>query len=186
MTVNKIAFRDRLNERIDSSLQDNELVFDPYDTSQFKQTLEHRRDSFTDGILELDVSPKAAALAMKEHGDARKRSKHRTGRSTGRETGHRDCHRRSRRRRRPTSRGEPVRETAPRDDTLYQTHSTRAGTADRRQPGAGGIRNPPDLRTLRRSRCTRRVGAALGGSGVPPAERTVVSRRDRIKPHRWG
>jgi len=63
VTVNKIAFRDRLNERIDLSLQDNELVFDPYDTSQFKQTLEHRTDSFTDGILELDVSPNVAALA---------------------------------------------------------------------------------------------------------------------------
>jgi cell division control protein 6 len=69
---NKIAFRDRLNERLDSSLQDNELVFDPYDASQLKQILENRTDAFTDGVLEPDVVPKVAALAAKEHGDARK------------------------------------------------------------------------------------------------------------------
>jgi cell division control protein 6 len=69
---NKIAFRDRLNERVDSSLQDNELVFDPYDASQLREILEHRTDAFTDGVLEPDVIPKVAALAAKEHGDARK------------------------------------------------------------------------------------------------------------------
>ena len=31
---NKIEYRDRLGERVDSSLQDNELVFDPYDATQ--------------------------------------------------------------------------------------------------------------------------------------------------------
>jgi len=69
---NKIEFRERLNERIDSSLQDNELVFDPYDAGQLKEILEHRTDAFEDGVLEQGVIPKVAALAAKEHGDARK------------------------------------------------------------------------------------------------------------------
>nr|WP_330166500.1 cell division control protein Cdc6 [Halobacterium sp. KA-4] len=69
---NKIAYRDRLNERLDSSLQDNELVFDPYDATQIQAILNHRTDAFADGVLESAVIPKIAALAAKEHGDARK------------------------------------------------------------------------------------------------------------------
>lgn len=69
---NKIAYRDRLNERLDSSLQDNELVFDPYDAPQIQAILENRTDAFADGVLESAVIPKIAALAAKEHGDARK------------------------------------------------------------------------------------------------------------------
>ena len=69
---NKIEYRDRLNERVDSSLQDNELFFHPYDANQLHKILENRRDAFSDGVLEKDVIPKAAALAAQEHGDARK------------------------------------------------------------------------------------------------------------------
>ncbi|MEF8802317.1 MAG: hypothetical protein V5A56_15020 [Halolamina sp.] len=61
-----------LNERIDSSLQDNELIFEPYDAGQLRAILEHRVDAFADGVLDGDVIPKVAALAAKEHGDARK------------------------------------------------------------------------------------------------------------------
>ncbi|QIO20854.1 Cdc6/Cdc18 family protein [Haloarcula sp. JP-L23] len=69
---NKIEYRERLNERIDSSLQDNEIVFDPYDASQLRAILENRTDAFEDDVLETDVIPKVAALSAKEHGDARK------------------------------------------------------------------------------------------------------------------
>ncbi|WP_081909163.1 Cdc6/Cdc18 family protein [Haloferax prahovense] len=69
---NKIEYRDRLNERLDSSLQDNELVFDPYDATQIRAILEHRIDAFGDGVLADGVVPKVAAIAAKEHGDARK------------------------------------------------------------------------------------------------------------------
>ena len=69
---NKIEYRERLNERIDSSLQDNELVFDPYDAHQLREILDNRTDAFEDGVLETDVIPKVAALSAKEHGDARK------------------------------------------------------------------------------------------------------------------
>ncbi|QDX41780.1 Cdc6/Cdc18 family protein [Salarchaeum sp. JOR-1] len=69
---NKIAYRDRINERLASSLQDNELVFDPYDAPQIQAILNHRTDAFADGVLASGVIPKIAALAAKEHGDARK------------------------------------------------------------------------------------------------------------------
>lgn len=69
---NKIEYRDRLNERLDSSLQDNELVFDPYDAEQLREILASRTDAFEDGVLNPDVIPKVAALSAKEHGDARK------------------------------------------------------------------------------------------------------------------
>ena len=69
---NKIEYRDRLDERVDSSLQDNELVFDPYDATQLRSILDHRRDAFAKGVLEEGVISKTAALAAREHGDARK------------------------------------------------------------------------------------------------------------------
>ncbi|MFB6178497.1 MAG: Cdc6/Cdc18 family protein, partial [Halorientalis sp.] len=69
---NKIKYKERLNERLDSSLQENELVFHPYDATQLRQILQNRRDAFKDGVLEDSVIPKAAALAAREHGDARK------------------------------------------------------------------------------------------------------------------
>jgi len=69
---NKIEYRERLGERVDSSLQDNELVFDPYDATQIEAILSRRRDAFEEGVLDDGVIPKTAALAAREHGDARK------------------------------------------------------------------------------------------------------------------
>ncbi|MFC5973455.1 Cdc6/Cdc18 family protein [Halomarina salina] len=69
---NKIEYRERLNERVDSSLQDNELVFDPYDADQLSNILNNRRDAFKQGVLDDAVVTKTAALAAREHGDARK------------------------------------------------------------------------------------------------------------------
>jgi len=69
---NKIEFRDRLSERIDSSLQDEDIIFQPYDAGQLRNILENRRDAFEDGVLADGVIPKVAALAAREHGDARK------------------------------------------------------------------------------------------------------------------
>lgn len=69
---NKIEYRERLGKRVDSSLQDNELVFDPYDATQIEAILSRRRDAFAEGVLEDGVIPKTAALAAREHGDARK------------------------------------------------------------------------------------------------------------------
>ncbi|WP_338738502.1 Cdc6/Cdc18 family protein [Haloplanus salilacus] len=69
---NKIEYREQLSERVDSSLQDNEVVFDPYDATQLEAILTRRKDAFSEGVLEEGVISKTAALAAREHGDARK------------------------------------------------------------------------------------------------------------------
>lgn len=69
---NKIEYRDRLNKRIDSSLQDREHVFDPYDGPQLEEILENRRDAFKEEVLNEGVISLASSLAAREHGDARK------------------------------------------------------------------------------------------------------------------
>jgi cell division control protein 6 len=69
---NKIEYRDRLNERVKSSLREEEFVFQPYDANQLRQIMKHRRDAFYDDVLSDDVIPLTAAIAAQEHGDARK------------------------------------------------------------------------------------------------------------------
>lgn len=69
---NKIEYRDRLNERVKSSLREEEFVFQPYDANQLREIMEHRRDAFREGVLSTDVIPLTAAVAAQEHGDARK------------------------------------------------------------------------------------------------------------------
>jgi cell division control protein 6 len=69
---NKIEYRDRLNERVKSSLREEEFVFQPYDANQLREIMNHRRDAFRDGVLTDDVIPLTAAFAAQEHGDARK------------------------------------------------------------------------------------------------------------------
>jgi len=69
---NKIEYRDRLNERVKSSLREEEFVFQPYDANQLREIMNHRRDAFYDGVLSSDVIPLTAGIAAQEHGDARK------------------------------------------------------------------------------------------------------------------
>ena len=69
---NKIEYRDRLNERVKSSLREEEFVFQPYDAHQLREIMNHRHDAFHDGVLSDDVIPLTAAIAAQEHGDARK------------------------------------------------------------------------------------------------------------------
>jgi cell division control protein 6 len=69
---NKIEYRDRLNERVKSSLREEEFVFQPYDANQLREIMKHRRDAFYDDVLTDDVIPLTAAVAAQEHGDARK------------------------------------------------------------------------------------------------------------------
>ncbi|WP_058992341.1 Cdc6/Cdc18 family protein [Haloarcula sp. CBA1127] len=69
---NKISFKDSLDERVLSSLQEREFIFPPYDANQLREIMRHRQDAFRDGVLTDDVIPLASAFAAQEHGDARK------------------------------------------------------------------------------------------------------------------
>lgn len=69
---NKITFKETLDERVLSSLQDREFIFPPYDANQLKAIMENRKDAFKEGVLTDDVIPLSAAFAAQEHGDARK------------------------------------------------------------------------------------------------------------------
>lgn len=69
---NKIEYQKRFSERVNSSLQENDLVFDPYDADQLRDILTNRKDAFKKGVLDNTVIPKIAALSAQEHGDARK------------------------------------------------------------------------------------------------------------------
>ncbi|ELY41126.1 cell division control protein 6-like protein [Natronorubrum tibetense GA33] len=69
---NKVRYKDSLDERIKSSLCEREYVFSPYDATQIREILRSRADAFHEGVLEDGVVPRVAALAAREHGDARK------------------------------------------------------------------------------------------------------------------
>ncbi|AEH39218.1 Cdc6/Cdc18 family protein [Halopiger xanaduensis] len=69
---NKIQYKDRMDERVKSSLCEREFVFPPYNATQLNDIMAARSDAFRSGVLEEGVIPRAAALAAREHGDARK------------------------------------------------------------------------------------------------------------------
>jgi cell division control protein 6 len=69
---NKIKYKDRMDERVKSSLCEREFVFPPYDGDQLGNIMKARSDAFRDGVLEQEVIPRTSALAAREHGDARK------------------------------------------------------------------------------------------------------------------
>jgi len=69
---NKIKYKDRMDERVKSSLCEREFVFPPYDAAQLDSIMEARSDAFREGVLEAGVISRTAALAAREHGDARK------------------------------------------------------------------------------------------------------------------
>lgn len=70
---NKLKFRNSLDPRILSSLGEEHIVFPSYDASELRDILNERaKITFHDSVLKEDVIPLCAALAAKEHGDARK------------------------------------------------------------------------------------------------------------------
>lgn len=69
---NKIKYRNRLEERAKSSLQEREIVFTPYDRDALRAIIRSRSNAFNGGVLSDDVVSECAALAADEHGDARK------------------------------------------------------------------------------------------------------------------
>ena len=69
---NKVEWGDELNSRVLSSLGNEETVFPPYDANQLRNILSARKDAFHNGVLSSEIIPRTAALAAREHGDARK------------------------------------------------------------------------------------------------------------------
>jgi len=70
---NDLSFQDSLDPRVKSSLSEEEIVFPPYNAFQLQDILKQRAKlAFRKGVLEDGVLEKIAALAAKEHGDARR------------------------------------------------------------------------------------------------------------------
>lgn len=71
--TNDINFIENLDPRVRSSLGEEEIVFPPYNAEQLEDILwERAREAFTPGAISLDVIKYCAALAAREHGDARR------------------------------------------------------------------------------------------------------------------
>jgi archaeal cell division control protein 6 len=70
---NNLTFLDELDPRVKSSLSEEEIVFPPYNALQLQDILTRRaKDVFKEGVMEEGVVAKCAALAAREHGDARR------------------------------------------------------------------------------------------------------------------
>lgn len=71
--TNDLKFTEYLGARVRSTLGEEELVFPPYTAPELEDILKMRaRDAFKPRILEEGVIKLCAALAAKEHGDARR------------------------------------------------------------------------------------------------------------------
>ncbi len=70
---NDLLFVDSIDPRVKSSLGEEELVFPPYDAKQLYDILHERsKIAFEDGVVSAGMIEKCAAIAAKEHGDARR------------------------------------------------------------------------------------------------------------------
>ena len=71
--TNSVRFVETLDPRVRSSLGEEEIVFPPYNAQQLQDILLDRaKEAFNPGVLEPDVIPLCAALAARDHGDARR------------------------------------------------------------------------------------------------------------------
>lgn len=70
---NKLKFKEYLDPRTISSLGEERIVFPSYNASELGDILNERaKIAFNEGVIKAEVIPFCAALAAKEHGDARK------------------------------------------------------------------------------------------------------------------
>ncbi len=70
---NDLKFTNYLDSRVQSSLGEEEIIFKPYDAKQLEDILRRRAElAFKEGVVSEVVIPLCAALAAREHGDARK------------------------------------------------------------------------------------------------------------------
>lgn len=70
---NDLTFLDNIDPRVKSSLSEEEITFPPYNALQLKDILKTRAElAFKKNVIEDGVIEKCAALAAREHGDARR------------------------------------------------------------------------------------------------------------------
>ncbi|MEK6914349.1 MAG: orc1/cdc6 family replication initiation protein [Nanoarchaeota archaeon] len=70
---NDLKFLDMVDQRVRSSLSEEEIVFPPYNAVQLQDILKKRADqAFKPNIINEGVIAKCAAYAAREHGDARR------------------------------------------------------------------------------------------------------------------
>ena len=70
---NDLTFTDLLDQRVRSSLGEEEIIFPPYNAEQLQDILSERAEiAFNESVLEDSVIPLCAAFAAQEHGDARR------------------------------------------------------------------------------------------------------------------
>ena len=71
--TNDVRFVEMLDARVRSSLGEEEVVFPPYNAEQLRDILwERAREAFQPGAVDESVVSYCAALAAREHGDARR------------------------------------------------------------------------------------------------------------------
>jgi cell division control protein 6 len=71
--TNDLLFRENLDQRIKSSLSEEEILFRPYNALEIKDILSERvRNGFREGVIDDFLLNKCAAIAAQEHGDARR------------------------------------------------------------------------------------------------------------------
>lgn len=70
---NDVLFMNNIDPRVKSSLNEEEMVFSPYDAVQLKEILKERSKlAFNENAITENVVSKCAAYAAREHGDARR------------------------------------------------------------------------------------------------------------------
>lgn len=70
---NDLRFLDMIDQRVRSSLSEEEIVFPPYNAVQLQDILKNRaNEAFKDNVVSEGVIAKCAAFAAREHGDSRR------------------------------------------------------------------------------------------------------------------
>jgi len=70
---NDVLFMNNVDPRVKSTLNEEEMVFSPYDAIQLKEILTERANlAFNPNVISENVIAKCAAYAAREHGDARR------------------------------------------------------------------------------------------------------------------
>jgi len=70
---NDLRFLESLDPRVRSSLNEEEIVFPPYNAVQLQEILNKRaKEAFKEGLVEPSAIAKCSAFAAREHGDARR------------------------------------------------------------------------------------------------------------------